>query len=282
MSHDLWFRSRRGAVDPAAVTEHFRARPGYQTAPGHVLYHNGDTGVHFVLEVEPEDGGDPETPPLQLLLKLSRPSYFADEIEPEVTAFVRRFDLLVADPQADGDYREYEPKDVFAAWRDNNAMAAKALAAHAGKVPLQLPRERLHAAWRWSHARKARQQALGQGVFVPVIRFANVGGTVQTACAWTDAVPVLLPRVDCVLLPRDELAPRRWLRREKDVAFASWQQLEPLLHRFGVGHESGGLLLGWRQPPADVVRFVAGLPKQPPSVSIVDAANVLDREFFAP
>ena len=63
MSHDLWFRSRHGAVDSAAVAEHFQARPGYQTTPAQVLYDNSDTGVHFVLDLEPADGGDPETPP---------------------------------------------------------------------------------------------------------------------------------------------------------------------------------------------------------------------------
>jgi hypothetical protein len=74
-----------------------------------------------------------------------------------------------------------------------------------------------------------RQAALGETIFVARILFLRDPEGVKTASVWTDAIPVVLPKTDLVILHRRLLAPRRWFRRRPEYMQVEWSELDPFL-----------------------------------------------------
>jgi hypothetical protein len=91
----------------------------------------------------------------------------------------------------------------------------------------------------WNLHRERLQATVGEGIFVPKIMFAAAPPSARAVVVWTDAIPILLPEVDAVVLHRDEYAPRRLFRRTPDLAIVAWRDIEPHVHGFPV--ESDGL-----------------------------------------
>jgi len=94
MSYDLYFISRNRVFHPETFIEYFRAREHYQIETPQFFYENKDTDVYFTFEFDdPPEGAQDEYIPVTLNVNYFRPSYFILEVEPEVTAFVRHFDV---------------------------------------------------------------------------------------------------------------------------------------------------------------------------------------------
>src|SRR5262249_11955370 len=109
MSYDLYMRPRVGMVDRARFVSHFLSRPHYESVDDQSWYRTADTGVYFVFEYSDtvtSNAPDLEEPasgyPLSFNINYCRPSFFGKEAEPELHAFIERFDLLVDDPQIGG------------------------------------------------------------------------------------------------------------------------------------------------------------------------------------
>ena len=287
MSYDLFFRSRT-ATPPAetALLAYFRERANYRCTDDQAWYENEKTGVYFSFDVGvPEKGaraGD-HSAPVAFNLNFFRPHVFGLEAEPEVTAFVRRFDLLVADPQTDGmGDGEYSPEGFLRGWNNGNAFGYRAmLQQQPGAVHYTMPSAIIETVWRWNHSVEERQRGIGDGAFVPTVFFFDVAGTLRTGAVWGDAIPILLPRVDVVLAPRKELAPRRLLRRAEDSVLFRWDELERALSRFP--RESDGALPAYRlfydDPPADIEQLVRSKPANTQPIKGVSFDQVLDQEL---
>lgn len=283
MSYDLFFRPRRGAIDAGQFEAYFSKRPNYTVNLPQAWYQNEETGVYFVFELAPASDGEEleQEYPATLNVNYFRPSFFILEAEPEVTAFVRHFDLTVSDPQLEGmGEGEYEPALLIRGWNHGNAFGYSAILKDpkTRSETKHLPSDVLKRSWSWNLQRRFLQGALGDSVFVPKIMYLVLDGEPITAATWPDGIPIAVPEVDYFIVPRKELAPRKFFRAVEDHTFVSYATALPVLEK----HRSRGrpdFVLSYESPPADVIEFVRGLPKVQPNVQGMAPDSVLDREL---
>jgi hypothetical protein len=249
VSYDLRFlvRTDQKPPPPDRVREYFRSRRWYEDQGGQLWYANEDTGVYFSFDVGAVDdmAPDPEEPPepiddglvpagLSFNLNYFRPHVFGLEAALELAAVAERFSLLVDDPQIRGMGRgAFTSAGFLGGWNAGNLAAHRALlsSAHDGHAPVahhSLPAATLERIWRWNYDRLGLQEMVGD-VFVPRISFLQRGGGLDTSVIWRDAIPLALPDVDVLVLVRDELAPRRWFRKQPDICRVAIAEAGPLL-----------------------------------------------------
>lgn len=296
MSYDLYFLRPRGEapLDAAEVLSYFERRANYQVdrGAGQAVYSNEQTGVYFVFEL---DSGDDEAPPkdadealvevgVSFNLNYFRPHVFGLEAEPELTAFVRHFGLWVDDPQHDGMGRgAYDPDGFLRGWSTGNKFGYR-MALEQGLPATTLPSEEIHRIWRWNFGSTELQAQLGEDVFVPRISCAMVEGEVLTYAVWTDAIPIALPRVDLVILFRQQVLKRRWLGllpAQPEMAATPWAALSSLLsHAEVTADPAAGDYYALWSPGAlrAVTAFFRDRPAGMPAMTQLSMDSVLDQE----
>ena len=288
MSYDLYFMPRAGSIDPERFAAYFAGRPNFKVSLPQAWYQNDETGVYFVFQVKQEtaasDEGDEEEPnhPVSLNINYFRPSYFILEAEPEITAFVRAFDLLVSDPQINGmGEGEYDRERLISGWTHGNEFGYSAIlrAPGNGSDIVSLPTAALMDTWRWNLNRKTLQQELGESRFVPLVRVILRSGLPCTAAVWPDGIPIATPRVDYFFVGRRELAPRRFFRRVQDQTLLAWDNALPIIDKYRSPQFTDFYLLDYDQPPAEVRKFIESLPSDASEIKGVAADQVLNREL---
>jgi hypothetical protein len=287
MSYDLYFKPRTGAFDASRFTQYFKDRQRYKVEAGQAVYQNEDTGVYFLFELQspeetsPKDRDEEFSFPLALNLNFFRPSYFGLEAESEVALVVRELDLLVSDPQMQGmGEGSYNSELFLAGWNHGNQMAyAAILADPANRNVSSLPAAALTGIWKWNYGRQALQTDVGNMKFVPRIRFGRVDGNLATIAVWADGIPVVVPPVDYLFVPRKELAPKKFFKRTEDVTLVSWKVALPVLLRHSTKKYGEAIALDYERPPKEVAAFIASLPADTRGLSVLAEDSVLDREL---
>lgn len=276
MSYDLFFRAR---VPGAIVTReqfagYFAQRRHYELKELQAWYSNEDTGVYFVFDYnehatdeDAENETDSSLLPLSFNLNYFRPHPFGLEAEPEVASFIEQFDLTVSDPQmlgmGDG---EYSTDGFLRGWNAGNEFGYRAIVSQEPTAAyLSVPSAQIEATWRWNYGREDRQAEIGDSAFVPRVFFFDVEGRVRTGVAWGDGIPILLPEVDLLLVPRERLAPRRMFRSTaNDIVVFGWDEAKPILIGFTkVSGEPPSYELFYEDTPSDIERLIRG--KKPPT-----------------
>jgi hypothetical protein len=289
MSYDLYFHRRDGRPIPQVEFEaYFTSRPGFggDGEPG--WYANDDTGVYFQFLYADdrdldEEGIEARPATAAFNINYVRPHIFGLEAEREVTAFVRHFDLTVDDPQVSGmGEGEYSSERFLAGWNAGNEFGYRAMAGRAGAsfADYVLPTELIESCWRWNIARGDLQRQFGEDLFVPRILFFAVNGRARSVCVWPDGIATALPRVDYLIVGRDELAPRRLFSRRKDETLVEHSAAEPLLANFPM--TDGAVpyrLLRYPVQPPNVVAFVKSLTPTPDPLTGIRVDNILNAEL---
>ena len=281
MSYDLFFRPRSRDVSPEAFFDHFRQRAHYKVANRQAWYQNEDTGVYFVFEHD-EAADNADRYPFSFNINFFRPSYFILEAESEVTALITQFGFLVSDPeQRETGDKEYRSEALISGWRYGNEFGCAAAMKNKEDRPelAWLPTSRLHDVWRWNFGRESLQRALGEAQFVPRIIFVRLSGALVTAVVWPDGIPSVLPRVDYLVIGREEFAPRTIFRKRKDTVFVEWTEAEPFITKHSSGKRNEGFDLDYANCPTDIAHFIRGLVRNKPSVSGMSPDQVLDSEL---
>jgi hypothetical protein len=283
MSYDLFFRPHRGAIDTSQFEAYFSGRANYKVDLPQAWYQNEETGVYFVFELtEPSDDKEVEQQyPLSFNVNYFRPSYFILEAEPEVTAFVRHFDLAVSDPQTNGmGEGEYNADLLIRGWNHGNAFGYSTVLkdSKTRSGVKHLPSDALKRCWSWNLRRRSLQDELGESVFVPKIIYLVLNGEPVTATTWPDGIPIAVPEVDYFAVLRKELAPRKFFRRIEDHTFVSYAVALPVLEKHR-SRDKPYFVLAYENPPGDVVEFVRGLPRIQPNVQGVAPDSMMDREL---
>lgn len=283
MSYDLYLKLRVGQFSRRQFTDYFAKRPRFQVQGSQAIYSNDETGVHFLAEHnEPSDEPDGEYYPVSININYVRPSYFVLEAEPEITALVRKFDMLALDPQMDGmGEGEYAVPALHSGWNCGNEFGYRAILGRPGELARRhlLPTAKLQAAWRWNFQRAGLQGTFGEDKFVPRIFFANVRGKVATLSVWTDGIPSCIPPTDYVVVYRQKLAPWRFFRRVPDMALVRWSEIAALLRTHGRKNDDGSHTLGYTDPPREVVKHLKGLAPTTDELAMVPSDSVLDQEI---
>lgn len=283
MSYDLYFKRRAGEFTAEDFAEYFGKRAHYDLQGSQAWYQNEDTGVYFVFELG-IDSDDPELESFAVSLNVNyfRPSFFGLEAEPEVTAFARAFDMVVSDPQTNGmGEGEYRADFFLSGWNTGNEFGYRAILREpaARQEQATLPSETLIKAWVWNRARNELQNQLGEAKFVPRIMFMLIAGKAATIAVWPDGIPIAVPDVDYFMVPRKELAPRRFLRRVQDETLVSSKDVLPIFNKHGTARPNGTLVLNYVDAPREIREFVASLPLDKREIAGVPNDKILDREL---
>ncbi len=231
MGFELGFRARGGAgLAREDFDAWFAARPSWTLADGGARYENEDSTiylevVHGDADRRDELGGPARAAIFRVDVLRSRP--FALEAAPEIRAFVERFGLLVDDLQAGIEAARFDAPAFVASWAATNRRALRAVLADPGPDRIVLHARsaaKLKAEWRWNGAR-ARRLARGETAHVAPIFYGACDDERFSCAAWSNAEPIVLPRVDRVLLESDrfgtivdrlrERGEQRWLEHAK-------------------------------------------------------------------
>jgi hypothetical protein len=283
MSYDLFFRPRAGELTDSAFNAYFHDRSHYKVDSSQAWYQNEDTGVYFVFERQDDSQQDEgEVFPATLNVNYFRPSYFGLEAEPEVTAFVRAFDMTVSDPQIEGmGDGDYDAERFLTGWNKGNEFGYAAILRDAKNREglAALPTQKLLQAWRWNRHKLELQLQLGESKFVPRVLFARIDGKAATVAVWPDGIPIAVPDVDYFIVPRKELAPRRFLWRKQDQTLVASADALSILSAYQTRLANGALVLNYLDAPKDVRAFVEGLPIDQRPFEGLSSDKVLDQEL---
>ncbi len=292
MSYDLFFQSNPAGTPITGDTfrDYFSNRSHYKTDDrGQAWYSNEDTGVYFLFELsQPEKRGeerDVEQADASFNLNYYRPHIFGLEAEPEVASFVATFRPSITDPQVAGMTDGRYSGDAFLlGWNTGNAFGYRAVGSQQGpkSQPLTLPSAAIERFWRWNYGRGAKQRDVGESIFVPRVMFLRSREGVASFVVWGDAMPILLPEVDLVIIIREQLAPRRLFRRKTDRALASWAQILPAIAPYSKFDEALAYYrLDFPAPPNEIVSFIESLSPHVEELKGIAVSDVLDHELWA-
>src|SRR5262249_39865197 len=153
---------------------------------------------------------------------------------------------------------EYSTEGFFAGWNAGNEFGyAAMLSQEPPPSVITLPSSSIESCWRWNYGIQSRLKEIGVDVFVPTIYYLNLDGSLRTGIVWGDAIPILLPRVDLVLAPRDQLRPKKLFGSSKqDMVLFSWSELEPIVKQFP--KQTGdpiSYLLSYEKTPTDIEKL---------------------------
>jgi hypothetical protein len=190
--------------------------------------------------------------------------------------------MTVCDPQTNGmGEGEYSSELFLRGWHEGNEFGYAAILRDPARRQdlFSLPGEVLMKAWSWNHSREVLQGELGESKFVPRIMFLLVAGRPATAAVWPDGIPIAVPDVDYFIVPRKELAPRRFLRRVEDQTLVSKDDALPIFTKFRSGRSDGNLVLNYVIVPREMKTFVESLPSDEREIKGVPVDSVLNREL---
>ena len=285
MSYDLYFTTPK--ISPNQFNDYFNERQYYEINNGQAFYANDNTGVYFSFEyndLSPEDGDALEYN-VSFNINYYRPHFFALEAEPEVKAFIDEFGCSIMDHQSEGmGEGPYSREGFLKGWNAGNQFAFKAILTGDSAPNLLHSRstQELEAIWHWNFQKEALENSLGEDIFVPRIMFATFDETLRSFCVWPDAIPTLIPAVECVFIVRDELAPKKWFRKkERDNCLLTFDQLDGPLGLYKT--EEYGIST-YKLPPSEtpgsIKQFIKKLQPSESNISIVTMDSILNQELI--
>ena len=296
MSYDLFFVAPSGPDPPApeAIREHFGHRPWFKVSDDQAVYLNDDTGVYFSFDVlrseeVVEEVPAPAAPWAMLSLDFLRSGIFALEACEEIRALLEQFGGAVYDPSAAAPPAEFSDERFLTSWQQGNAAGVRLRYPHdpgegdarsedQEPLPPVVDLQTRGELWKWNYLRQSLQNEEGGDIFVPKISLFSQGGRVLAGVVWTDAMPILMPQIDGVVMLRQETAPRKLLRRKMDRSFLAFSAMAHLfadkpsmdspsrLHLPEQLEEARRFFEAWKSP---------GTSAQP-----LDPDAVLDAELF--
>ena len=263
---------------------YFDGRRNYKRENRQAWYQNEHTGVYFSFVV-PRPGDSEELAKrhqASFSLNLYRPHFFGLEAAPELDAFVKRFEFTVIDPQ-ERDSEVFSIERFLSNWNRSNEFGYKALL-NAGQTPRQVqvrPSSELEAIWRWNYELPRIQDELGNGVFVPRVVWLNIEGVLNSAVVWGDGIATLIPAVEKIVIPRNEMAPKKMFSRQRDLCMVEQSWLDQCLAPLETGkYPLPSRAPGYGSPPERVKRFVRGLVPETRKIEGVPMDKVLNAELL--
>lgn len=289
VSYDLFF-NREKPVTEREFAEYFASRANYQVTGSDAVYSNDYTGVYFSFRLEASSTADPETNPFNASFNLNyfRPHIFGLEAAPEVAAFVAHFDFQIDDPQVDGmSNGPFTEAGFLKGWNAGNTFGYRAMVSACKRDGSEVdvltkPTALIEQVWRWNLNRDLLMDQIEQDIFIPRIMWLKVGSELFTTAIWPDGITTLIPQVDRVIIPRDNLAPRRWLfLKQKDNCLVSQGDLDgvlPPLEKLEFMLPCRRLM--YQNPPPEIRRFVQSLKPPTVEMKLVAHDKVLNAELL--
>jgi hypothetical protein len=310
MSFDLSLYAREGGppLERSAFFAYFTEDKLYAPDGDSVRYSNRDTGVYFRLTWYDGDGEAPGVkegeqgarPHIHFNMNFFRPHTFGLEAVRVLERLVRRFDLTVYDPQSDGmGEGDFSEEGFLRSWNSGNRFAASAMGQlRVGTPNLTLPAALNEAYWQWNYCRTMIGDDFASldliDVYVPPIWFCRENGQAKSFTLFPDLVPTAVPKVDYVLILRNELAAPYAEHSNDTPAWVRWEELVAAAPGFEVraaepeDEDHPHLILyhvddypNKDKVPESLARWVIGLPDWPGRPDQVTPDDILDAELLA-
>jgi hypothetical protein len=277
MSYDLYLFFEP-AIPRRRMLEYFGARKHFTMDGDHVAYGNLHTEVYFSIRLRRRRNVLLQSVVVaaEFEINYARPSFFGLEADKELSAFAAAFQPRVEDPQmhgmADG---RYSGEGFLNGWNLGNAFSIGAfMSHHADFAPASMPAETLLAVWAWNYDCAARRDQFGQSAFVPVIKYQNIDGRPSRVAVWPLGMPIILPRVDYILLGRD-------VGDEQRYGLAPWSEVEDVVRRAGFDMTQDPLDLRYFLTPPPIADWFANIPLiDLTALTPLPAYEILDDELF--
>lgn len=255
MSYSLFlhFKPRLRRAD---MLRYFAARKHYKTAKDRVSYQNDDTGVYFWFKLRLSWNIllRPTVVAAEFEINYSRPSFFGIEAEKELSAFVTAFNPRIEDPQMQGmGEGPYSGESFLRGWNFGNRFAVQQVAAkETDDKIVTMPAAELRAAWEWNFDCAERRERLTLRHYVPTILFWRIDGRARRIVVWGEAMPVLLPRVDYVVVARQI--------GKSQISLVPWSEIIEVAKRAGFDTSKEPLELRYLTPPPAFIDWATNLP----------------------
>lgn len=272
---DLYFEP---AVSRSRILQYFTTRKRYTVEKNNAVYQNPDTGVYFSMRLRCARSVllQKNIVAAEFEINYHRPRFFGTEAEIELSAFVAAFQPRIHDPQMRGmGEGPYSGEGFLNGWNFGNLFSARLdLSDNPSRNITSMPSGRLRAAWAWNY-RLAEHQGRNPDRFVPTIKFFRIDQPANTAVAWGDGMPVLLPKVDYVLVGR-------YISGEPRFGLAPWSEVAEIVERAGFGTTNDPLKLAYFTTPLPIADWVAHIPMiDIRALEQLRADQILDDELIA-
>jgi hypothetical protein len=252
---DLFFKP---GVARRRMFEHFAARKFYkELARDEVAYEHLDTGVCFFLRLrrgrnallqQTVVGAEFEIP-------WSRPRYFGVEAEKELSALVAAFRPRISDPQMHGmDEGPYSGQGFLRGWNFGNRFSIRHALPRLPDFGLEtMSGEIVRSTWAWNYRRPEQSETYERSAEVPGVGFIRVDGRLGRAAIWAHANPVILPKVDTVLIGRVVGGERRY-------GVVPWSEVLDVVGRAGFDVTQDPLDIRFLVRPPPIAEWAVKLP----------------------
>jgi hypothetical protein len=260
------------------MLQYFAARAHFSVEKDNVLYKNPDTGVYFFMSLRCARNilFQRNVISAEFEVNYYRPSYFGIEAERELSAFMAAFQSRLEDPQMHGmEEGPYSSKGFLNGWNFGNVFSARnAVSSDPEPNIASMPADALHAAWEWNYHR-AESDWRNPSCFVPTIMFFRIDGRPSRVVVWPQGMPVLLPRVDYVLVGR-------LVSGEKRFGLAPWSEVLEVVQRARFDTAKDPLKLTYFETPPPIANWVANSPLiDLKALEQLSADQILDDELIA-
>jgi hypothetical protein len=246
------------AIDQRDFLKYFGSRRNFIVSGTEIAYQNPDTGVGFFVRFQPSKGflSRKSIRAANFEINYFRPSFFGLEADIELSALVARFAFRIEDSQMKGmGEGPYSSEGFLSGWNFGNEFAVRTiLSGHPDQKIQTLPASKLRAAWMWNYKKPEWLAKAGDQQFVPSIMPVAVGNTPSLVVVWALGMPVLLPKVDYVLVGRDDSGIKR-------CGLSAWPDVLAQLRRAALDVDGDPLDVNYPTTPAPIARWVAEIPE---------------------
>jgi hypothetical protein len=238
------------------LLRYFAARKHYAVTGNQALYKNPDTGVYFSLTLQCARDVllRKSVVSAKFEINYNRPSFFGLEAERELSALVVLFQPRIEDPQMHGMAEGPYSRDGFLdGWNFGNLFSVRNRLSNSpdGNIP-SMAADELRAAWTWNYQRAERDR-LNLRCFVPRIMFSSITDRPRRITVWPQGTPILLPKVDFVLVGRIASG-------EKRYGLSSWSEVLQVAQRAGYDTTRDPLKLDYAATPPPIAHWVDNIP----------------------
>ena len=260
MSYDLYFT--KPEITLQQFEDYFRRRDNYKVENAQAWYENEDTGVYFCFEFSDEDSKDLDFGKISFNLNFFRPHFFALEAEIEVKEFIDKFGFSINDPQNEGMAEGPFTKEGFIrGWNYGNEFGYRSIlnSDDPPEVIHHRPTNELYSIWQWNHQKSIIQDRLGENIFVPRIMFVVLENILTSVVVWPDAISTLIPQVDALIIPRSELAPKRFFKKKDDICILQFDKVLNAINQYKTDNYCiPSYSLSYESTPTTIKSFIEG------------------------
>jgi hypothetical protein len=241
------------AVPRPRMFEHFAARKFYkELARDLVAYEHPDTGVCFLVKLRRGRNAllQQTVVAAEFEIAWGRPRYFGVEAETELSAFVATFRPRIFDSQMHGmGEGPYSGEGFLKGWNFGNVFSIGGALPRLAEFGVEtMPADVVRAVWAWNYRRPERSETYERSAYVPGIGFVSIDGRLGRAAVWPHGRPVVLPKVEIVLIGRLVGGERRY-------GAARWPEVLDVVRRAGFDVTQDPLDIRFLVPPAPIVEW---------------------------